>query len=148
MLKFKNKNMEKEKIKKIVTIISLIVIIVMSFTRMFLDEIYHGGGVFEDAMGRPFEVEGCFMSLIELFFVIPWAIILLIDTVRTQKTDYTVYWFLALIFFVAKCIMLFDTESGSPCPVDDHGLLRMFDLIEMIPIIIIAIISLVKRKSA
>ena len=139
--------MNKEKFKKIAVILSLIVIIVMSFARIFLDDFYHGGGTFEDGMGRPFEVEGCAMPIIEFIMIIPFAVIMLLVTIKTHDIDYKGYWIFALLFLAVKGFMLTDTGAESPCPIDDKGLLRTIDYIEMIPIILIGIISLVKKRS-
>ena len=139
--------MKKEKTKKIVMILSLIVIVAMSFSRIFLDDLYHGGGTFEDGMGRPFEVEGCAMPIIEFLMIIPFAIIILVVTIKSHDTDYKGYWIFALMFLAVKIFMIFDTGSESPCPVNDHGLLRLIDFTEMIPIIAVVIISLVRKNN-
>lgn len=139
--------MEKEKSKKIVMILSLIVIIAMSFARIILDDVYHGGGIFEDGMGRPFEVEGCAMPIVEFLMLIPFAGFLLLATIFTHDSNYKGYWVFALMFLAIKIFMLTDTGDESPCPIDDHGLLMIIDVVEMIPIIFIGIIPLIKRKT-
>ena len=67
--------------------------------------------------------------------------------VSAKDGDYKGIWLFSSILVMVKIAMLFDSGFDSLFPINDHGILRIVDIFEIVLIVVISAVSIGRKNN-